>query len=82
MKNFFGGILISSLIFAGVLEWQGRQAQAATKPLQGSLEPPQDCPLWCTAGDWELYLCPEDWDAGVTCVHSQSGFMSCRWTFR
>lgn len=41
-------------------------------------EPVPTCEPHFASGGWLVRLC-EDWELGVTCLHSDSGFMSCKW---
>lgn len=61
----------------------GAQSHAAPPEPQvaaplATATPVTSCPEWRKAGKWTMQIC-EDWELGVTCIHSDSGFMSCKW---
>lgn len=68
-------LLVVAVMMASSMYWEGVARAAAT----AAPEPAEECVPWRTAGQWTMYACAEDWELGVTCIHSDSGFMSCKW---
>lgn len=52
---------------------------ALGQPVQAAPVDVEDCTPWRQAGQWTMYACEEDWELGVQCIHSDSGFMDCKW---
>lgn len=77
MKRFLGDavpylliVAIAALVVFGIPLFKPALASG------GDLE---NCEPWRKAGQWTMYACEEDWELGVICIHSDSGFMSCKW---
>lgn len=81
-RTLAGILLAAAFVTITTLAWLNVGAVAAASDELRSAqsdEPIPDCEPWRKAGQWTMYTCEEDWELGVQCIHSDSGFMDCKW---